>query len=39
MTRSNSAKLCSRNEALVALVAVPATLMAVAGLAPATRQK
>ncbi len=38
MTRSNSAKLCSRNEALIALVAVPATLMTVAGFASATGQ-
>ena len=36
MTRTDSARLCTRNEALVAVVAVPATLFTVAGFAIAT---
>ena len=38
MTATNSARLCTRHEALVALVAVPATLFTVAGFAIATSQ-
>ena len=38
MTRTDSPRICSRNEALTALVAVPATLFAVGGMAIATRQ-